>query len=1853
VQDIKAILNLLPLISKSSISKQLYKLIVNGNTKINSNVDITGNLTTNFYYCSNSIITNSLTSINSIKTSELEITSFLKSQYIENSTNIITNSFNSTSITNKNLITTNDLTVYNTITSININSTNANITTSLNTPLIITRNINTSNLTSYNTITTTNINAENITSTNNITVPNITIGNALTANTIRINILNVSDTITTNIINATTANLTNLTALNNITSLNIRCTNTFTANTINSSLITTTNLNSPTITSTTITTNTLNATTISSSGIINNTNTINGNNINASTYICYNNIGIGTLTPLGNLHLNANTTSRINSTLIFTNLNNISIKIGYDANDFILGTFNINNNIWNNQLSIHSSAPANSININSTGNIGIGIKNTNDKNYKFLINGTLNATNIYKNDDEVSTINYVNQQLASTLTSYITTENANTNYYKNIDVDTLITTNINNVQNTIANSFQYLNNVYSSENRLPTANFLANAFNDSVSSNYYNDCITGIKETFLEEKTLDNDSNVNINYEIYSSSGSLYKSELFTYSSTNPIFDKQWKTDSYTKAGIFDITNIYSTNSNNFYNLPLLFPESIFTGTTFNKNNYRGEYLIFKVNQDFILKRFRFYAQKNTNTDNVNSAPGTWLCYGSKNGIDWTYIEIASNPFNRLTIGRYIKGIYTTVAYYEKTFNSNKLEFSFIGFIFNSLVDYPISQSKTLKLTRIELFGRFKITPIYISSNYFNDSLINYATTTDVNSKLNSNIDFVYPIQFINNKLQLDSSYIIESLSSNPNTSTSNTGDNTVLQNSITALISSYTNVWKSQDTNPLNYYLSNVSGCVGIGLTVVNPSNINNLKLNINGTAKALKIICDNFSGNGSEITNINYDTLNNKPDLRNLYNWNNSKLNNITNCYSAIDGNIGIGNPYLSVLNYKLNVVGSIYSTANIIGTTFTENGTNLINKYLTISDASLTYLNIAGGTINGSIGISTSISSSYKLNVNGNINSTSIFENGNNINNIYLSIINATNIYLSKNSGGTINNHLFINGDVGIGTVTPFNNNKLSIIGNIYSSSNIIGNNFIENNVSLTNKYLTISNASLNYFSNIGGTITGSIGISTSISSSYKLNVNGSIYSSNNIICNDNFIENGSILSDKYLSISYASNNYLSNVNPNVIGDIYENNISLTNKYLSQNVNIINCNIGFGTAASSSYKINVNGSIYSSNNIICSDGFIEYGSKLSNIYLSISYASNNYLSNINPIVNSKIDINGNINCSGSITENGILLSNKYLSQDGGIINGNIGFGTSPSSSYILNVNGSIYSSNNIICNDNFIENGSLLSDKYLSISYAFENYLSNINPIIIGDINCSGNIYENGILLTNKYLQKDVNIINCNIGFGTAASSSYKITVNGSIYSSNNIICTGNFIENGFSLNNKYLSISSASTNYLSNINPIVNSKIDIIGNINCSGSITENGILLSNKYLSQNGGVINGNIGFGTSPSSSYILNVNGSIYSSNNIICNDNFIENGSLLSDKYLSISYASENYLSNINPIIIGDINCSGTIRENGILLSNKYLSQNGGIINCNIGFGTSPSSYRITVNGSIYSSNNIICTGNFIENGFSLNNKYLSISSASTNYLSNINPIVNSKIDINGNINCSGSITENGILLSNKYLSRNGGVINGNIGFGTFPSSSYKITVNGSIYSSNNIICSNLICDNIKENGSNLSDIYVKIANFPNSDNLNISNPNIQKKIGLKFNINTSGETITLNNILYYKYNINISKYVNNKLDDFDNNPYRIFNIKCFSTTAVFRTNQINKPPNILQYDIYMSHLLNLDPPSLNICAIGFPSNYYLNKITDGDIFILKTNNFNYLSILSKYPNTNISCIITDFLF
>ena len=52
------------------------------------------------------------------------------------------------------------------------------------------------------------------------------------------------------------------------------------------------------------------------------------------------------------------------------------------------------------------------------------------------------------------------------------------------------------------------------------------------------------------------------------------------------------------------------------------------------------------------------------------------------------------------------------------------------------------------------------------------------------------------------------------------------------------------------------------------------------------------------------------------------------------------------------------------------------------------------------------------------------------------------------------------------------------------------------------------------------------------------------------------------------------------------------------------------------------------------------------------------------------------------------------------------------------------------------------------------------------------------------------------------------------------------------------------------------------------------------------------------------------------------------------------------------------------------------------------------------------------------------------------------------------------------------------------------------------------------------------------------------------------------------------------------------------------------------------------------------------------INICALGTPKNELLNEILPLYVTLIRTNDFNYLNVLSTVNNTKISCIIEDLL-
>jgi hypothetical protein len=207
------------------------------------------------------------------------------------------------------------------------------------------------------------------------------------------------------------------------------------------------------------------------------------------------------------------------------------------------------------------------------------------------------------------------------------------------------------------------------------------------------------------------------------------------------------------------------------------------------------------------------------------------------------------------------------------------------------------------------LFAKYKIEPTYITKTLFNNTLLNYSTISQVNQKLNKNVTFSYPLmidEYYQN-ISLDLSVLI-------NAST----DQYLLSNLIVGYIKNQTGLWKTDDLNSDNIYYS-YPGSIGIGTTRVNVNNELDLKLDINGKINALNITAisnitaNNFIGNGSLITNVNYNYIINKPNLKNINNWNIDTTNN--NIYNTNSASVYIGFASGYISTSKFYTIADLY--------------------------------------------------------------------------------------------------------------------------------------------------------------------------------------------------------------------------------------------------------------------------------------------------------------------------------------------------------------------------------------------------------------------------------------------------------------------------------------------------------------------------------------------------------------------------------------------------------------------------------------------------------------------------------------------------------------------------------------------------------------------------------------------------------------------------------------------------------------------------------------------------------------------------------------------------------------------------
>jgi len=185
--------------------------------------------------------------------------------------------------------------------------------------------------------------------------------------------------------------------------------------------------------------------------------------------------------------------------------------------------------------------------------------------------------------------------------------------------------------------------------------------------------------------------------------------------------------------------------------------------------------------------------------------------------------------------------------------------------------------------------------------------------------------------------------------------------------------------------------------------------------------------------------------------------------------------------------------------------------------------------------------------------------------------------------------------------------------------------------------------------------------------------------------------------------------------------------------------------------------------------------------------------------------------------------------------------------------------------------------------------------------------------------------------------------------------------------------------------------------------------------------------------------------------------------------------------------------------------------------------------------------------------------------------------------------------------------------------------------------------------------IITSNILSFN---NGIiNTQDLLINNQSVPSIAQTTIltATPNVMKKSGFLVNVHNPVYPDGVN--IAYSYDIYLPSYLSQSIVENSTDPYRIFKIRiCYATS--YYEYLYNGLPNCLSYEIFMSYKLyagsgGIGKAYLNICALGTPENYYLDKVMPNNLYIMRSpfSYFNYISIIST-KIADVRVIIEDLL-
>ena len=661
------------------------------------------------------------------------------------------------------------------------------------------------------------------------------------------------------------------------------------------------------------------------------------------------------------------------------------------------------------------------------------------------------------------------------------------------------------------------------------------------------------------------------------------------------------------------------------------------------------------------------------------------------------------------------------------------------------------------------------------------------------------------------------------------NNATSNTL-NTKINDTSTTLNTTITNT-----SNALNTQINDTSSTLNTTITTTSNNLIgfnnaasNALNTKINDTSSTLNTTITTTSNNLISFNNSNSNTLN--VAITNTYDLLNNKINtistNVNNNINNINTDIiSIGNSNRFITNdvydrdatFTRNLFTSnlITSNLNVIGDTTTLNTTVYQTEQLqVINDTTATSLiikqmntnqNVAEFynnqeltlTINANCNIGIGKANPiYKLDVNGNINTSELFINNISIN---TTITNTSNNLISFNNAtsNALNTKINDTSSTLNTTITTTSNNLISFNN---ATSNTLNTKINDTSSTLNTNITTTSNNLISFNNATSNALNTKINDTSS-----TLNTNITT-TSNNLISFNNATSNA--LNTKINDTSTTLNTTITNTSNALNTKINDTSTTLNTTITTTSNNLI----GFNNATSNTLNTKINDTSSTLNTTITttSNNLISFNNATSNtLNTTITTTSNNlinYTNDTSNILNTKINA-VTINTDSIIIGN----SNRFITND--IYNRDATFTKNLFASNLI-------ASNLSVIGDTTTLNTTVYQTEQLQVIND-----TTATSLIIKQMNTNQNVAE---FYNNQELTLTINA-NCNIGIGKA-NPSYKLDVNGNINTSgllinnisinttitntsNNLINFNN--SNSNILNTAIINSSNNSINYSSNI------------------------------------------------------------------------------------------------------------------------------------------------------------------------------------------------------------------------------------------------------------------------------------------------------------------------------------------------------------------------------------------------------------------------------------------------------